>query len=144
MLTKDHMQGAASMPNDTVQAAGIFAAVVKFFASLGITATSFGIGGALATIVVMCVKRPRTAGEWAVALITTLAASFGGGAIVLIKFNLLREAQGVVDVFAIIGIVFVCGLPGWLAVRLFFNQLMKADAEGKGFVDVAKEIKGLL
>lgn len=124
-----------------VETAGGFAALWK---ALGLTATSFGIGGALATVVVMCVKRPRTAGEWAVALISTVVASFGGGAYVILHWGLLRETQNILDVFAIIGIVFSCGLPGWLLVRLLFNQLLKADAEGKGLADVVRDIKGSL
>lgn len=124
-----------------VETAGGFAALWK---ALGLTATSFGIGGALATVVVMCIKRPRTAGEWAVALISTVVASFGGGAYVILHYSLLRETQNILDVFAIIGIVFSCGLPGWLLVRLLFNQLLKADAEGKGLADVVRDIKGSL
>lgn len=147
MLTNDHAREAA-MPDTTMQAAGLLAGIGKFFVTLftglGLTATSFGIGGALATIVVMCAKRPRTAGEWVIALITTLVASFGGGAYVLLKYNLLREAHGLLDVFAIIGIVFACGLPGWLTVRLFFNQMNKAEAEGKGLVEIIRDVRGAL
>lgn len=143
MWTTTSSQGM-QMPVETATGAGIITAISKLLGSLGLTATAFGIGGTLAAIVVMCTKRPRTAGEWAVALISTIVASFGGGAFTIQHFNLLQEAKTLVDTFALIGIVFTCGLPGWLLVRLFFNQVHKADAEGKTLTDVYKDVKGAL
>lgn len=138
------------MPVETAAGAGLIAALSKFLSSIGITATGFGIGGALAAIVVMCVKRPRTAGEWAVALISTVVASFCGGAFVILKYQLLKGVESLDDValllhvLSVIGIVFSCGLPGWLSVRIMFNYMQKAEAEGKGPVEIMKDLKGVL
>ena len=146
-MLNNNAQGA-NMPDSTMQLAGALASCWKFLLgaleSLGLTATSFGIGGTLAAIVVMCAKRPRTAGEWAVALISTLVASFAGGAFVIQHYGLVQEAKTLLDVFSLIGIVFTCGLPGWVLVRLTFNQLNKAEAEGKGIVDVVRDVRGAL
>ena len=58
---------------------------------IGGAAGAAWIGAALATAVVMMLKRPRDAREWAVGLIATLVCSLCGGAFVLLKFGLLQN-----------------------------------------------------
>lgn len=88
-------------------------------------------GAGLAAIVVMCMTRPRTSREWAVALISTVVCSIAGGAAAILHFGLLRLATGVPDfdlyvaLVGLLGLVFACGLPGWLIVRAAFRWMDK-------------------
>lgn len=79
------------------------------------------IGAGLATIVVMCVLKPRTHAEWAVGIISTVVGSISGGAAVILHFQLLHWAQHPVGLVAMLGLVFACGLPAWALVRWGFN-----------------------
>lgn len=89
------------------------------------------IGAGLATIVVMCLTRPRTGEEWTVGIITTLVASFAGGCFVILHYDLLDWVIGkdgvrvVIGLMAILGVAFSCGLPGWALVRWLFNYINK-------------------
>lgn len=94
---------------------------------IGGAAGAAGIGAALAMTVVMLMTLPRTGREWAVALISTVISSIGGGALVIIKFNLLAtvlgkgsDAELVVALMGLLSLVFCCGLPGWALVRWAF------------------------
>lgn len=109
-----------------------------------------GLAGAisLAAIVVMLVKRPRTAGEWALALISTFMCSLGLGAAIVLYFGLLKwvlvpdPVEAFVGLMALLGVVFAAGLPGWVLVRIAFNTMGKfQDASAD---DLYKEAKGLL
>lgn len=92
-----------------------------------------GVAGAvtLAAVVVMLVKQPRAPREWALALISTVASSLGGGAAIVMHFGLMKWAQVAdpteawVGLVALLGIVFACGLPGWVLVRIAFNTMAK-------------------
>lgn len=95
-----------------------------------------GAGGAagavtLAAIVVMLIKRPRTVGEWAVALISTVMSSLALGSWVVLWLGMHKglhsrdavEAWGSLMVLG--GVLFACGLPGWVLVRIAFNTMFK-------------------
>lgn len=109
-----------------------------------------GVAGAitLAAVVVMLIKRPRTAGEWGVALISTVVSSICGGAAVVLRLNLhygLRsgdEVEVYLALMEIIGAAFACGLPGWVLVRVAFNTMNKV--QDKSADDVYRDAKGLL
>lgn len=66
------------------------AASIAGWKLLGGAAGALGVGAALATVVAMCLSLPRTLREWAVALISTVVSSLGGGALVIVKFGLLE------------------------------------------------------
>lgn len=90
--------------------------------------------GVVLAFVVACMRLPKTAKEWAVALISTLMCSLGLGAVVVVKGGLLgyvsnmrSEADVLLAVAGGIGIVFACGLPGWAAVRWVFLWIERSD-----------------
>lgn len=115
---------------------------------VGGAAGALGIGAALATVVAMCVSLPRTLREWAVALISTVVSSLGGGALVIVKFGLLAaltQSASDLDLFVqllgVLGVVFTCGLPGWFVVRLAFNWMEKRKDKDIGeVIDEARAI----
>ena len=87
-------------------------------------------GEALATLVVMCILRPRTQSEWIVGVISTVVASISGGAAVIQQYELHHWANNPVGLVAMLGLAFACGLPGWAVVRWafnFFDKRRKAD-----------------
>lgn len=113
----------------------------------------FGGGGvalaiSLAAIVVMVLKRPRTVGEWAVALISTIVSSLCLGAFVVIYLGLHRDLRSVdpIEVYAAVvqmgGVIFACGLPGWVLVRMAFNTMAKV--QDKSLDQVYHDAKELL
>lgn len=111
---------------------------------LGGTAGALGIGAAFASVVVMLMTLPKTVREWAVGLISTVIGSIGGGAYVILKFDLLRGVETVFELCSVIGIAFACGLPAWALVRLVFVWIGKQDAKGADIVSAAKELKELV
>lgn len=113
---------------------------------IGGAAGAAGIGAALAATVVMLMTLPRTGREWAVALISTVLSSIGGGAAVIIQLDLLRllsragtDLELLVALMGLLGLVFCCGLPGWALVRWVFNWM--ARREGKDIAEVAQDVR---
>lgn len=109
-----------------------------------------GISAALAAAVVMLMTPPRNPREWAVALISTVLSSIGGGAAFIIKFNLLllvthtsSDAELIVALMGLLGLVFCCGLPGWAIVRWCFNWIIKRENKDLGEVvqDAAGQVR---
>lgn len=86
-------------------------------------------GIALASFVVILMTWPKTLRELAVALISTVSSSLGVGAGVILYFDLARLTVGVTDlqlfvaIVAMGGLLFICGLPGWLLVRAAFRWM---------------------
>lgn len=115
-------------------------------AAIGGGGVAFAV--AMAAVVVMVVKRPRTAGEWLIALISTVMSSLGGGAAVILYFSLhkglssLDGAEAVLALMQLGGIIFACGLPGWVIVRILFNTMAKF--QDKSLDDAYTEVKGIL
>ncbi|MGF6694769.1 hypothetical protein M2318_004858 [Metapseudomonas resinovorans] len=78
------------------------------------------LGVPLAVAVVMIMTRPRTTPEWAVALISTVVVSIGGGAAVIQYFGLHEWAVDFYGLLALASLHFTCGLPAWVVVRAWF------------------------
>lgn len=119
---------------------GTAVGVVSWKAIGGIAGLS-GAGAGLAAYVVMTMTKPRSNQEWHVALISTLIASFAGGA-ALVKYlgieHWINEPFGMIG---LLGVCFMCGLPGWLLVRSLFNYMeKKKDATIAEIIHDVKEI----
>jgi hypothetical protein len=115
--------------------------------SLGKLALSTSMGAGFAAIVVMLFTRPRSTIEWFQALICTMVCSVGGGAFVIVQFELLTKIKpdSVLGVMSVAGVFLACGLPGWMVIRWTFNWLNKnkdSDIEEVG-QKVAAAVKGM-
>lgn len=100
----------------------------------------FGLFGALLTaIVVMAMTIPKTVREFTVALISTLMFSLGGGAFAIRWFNLIEWVHDDVGLIGLLGVVFVCGLPGWVLVRAWFVYAEKRRSAS--LPDMVRELK---
>lgn len=115
------------MPEPTTSSAAAGAAGWKL---IGGAAGAIGLGAALASTVVMLMSVPRSGREWAVGLISTVISSIGGGAFVILKFGLLlpvlgahTDAELIIALMGLLGLVFACGLPGWAIVRWSFTWI---------------------
>lgn len=93
---------------------------------IGGTTAALSVGAALAVVIVMCMTPPRSKREWAVALISTVVSSIGGGAAVARYFELQSWAHDPIGLVALFGLVFACGLPGWALVRALFLYLERS------------------
>ena len=82
----------------------------------------FGFVAMLASILVMSMTAPRSSRELVAALISTLAFSLFGGAVVTKQLGLEGMVHGdMIDMMQLCAIIFVCGTPGWVIVRAVFN-----------------------
>lgn len=115
------------------------------FAIAGTTAVTVAV--ALASVIVMVIKRPRTVGEWTVALISTVMSSLGGGAAAVLYLGLHTRLQSpdAVEVYislvAVGSLIFAAGLPGWVLVRVAFNTMAKfQDRSADDIYHDAKEL----
>jgi len=114
-----------------------------------LTAAAAG-GSVLATVVVICMTRPRTGPEWTVGIISTVVGSLGGGAYAAIKVGLvegIRRANGndaelFLALLQLGGFMFTCGLPAWALVRWGF--LWMERRRGKDLGEVIVDAKGML
>jgi hypothetical protein len=97
----------------------------NFFAKINNTQTIFGISLALTSIVVMLMTRPKSIAEWFVGLISTIVSSICGGAAVIMYLGINNLASSWIGLLALGGIIFACGLPGWILVRWVFNFFEK-------------------
>ncbi|MBN7822184.1 hypothetical protein [Bowmanella yangjiangensis] len=109
----------------------------------GLALYKLGILGAIAavlvTIVVMAMTLPKTTREFVVAAISTVMFSFCGGAFVVRWFELMHWANDYFGLVSLMGVAFVCGLPGWVIVRAGF---VYADLrKGMSLPDMIREIK---
>lgn len=105
--------------------------------ALGGLAIIAGIGAFLSALVAMCMMTPRSPKEWAVGLVSTAMSSVGGGAFVILKYDLHRnlpqdDVSLLLAIMSGIGIVFACGLPGWTIVRAAFTWLEKRKDKDLG------------
>lgn len=105
-------------------------------------ALAFGIPAGLAAVVVMLWIQPKSKREWAMALICTVVSSVGGGAMAVEYLQLQHLAVGgVVGLMALGGLIFACGLPGWVIVRAGFAWAdRRKDHDIGELVRDAKEI----
>ena len=117
------------------------AGAAAFQAVGGASAVAAG-GAGLAAVVVMLMTPPRSPREWTVGLISTVVSSIGGGAMVIQYFLLHDWVHSQIGLWAMGGLIFACGLPGWAIVRWLFNFIDKnRDAS---IDDVAKDVKEIL
>lgn len=100
---------------------------------------AFFIGSTLAAVVVMSLTQPRTSKEFGIALICTLMSSIGGGGSLVMYLGLQHWAQDLFGLFALLSLCFVCGLPGWVVVRWWFNWVAKNPDRNPA--DAVKEIR---
>lgn len=101
-------------------AAGVFG-----WKALGGIAAISGIGAGLATYVVMAMTKPKSNQEWHVSIVSTLIGSFCGGAALIKYLGIEHWADTMFGLMGLIGIIFMCGLPGWLVVRSLFKYMEK-------------------
>jgi hypothetical protein len=108
-------------------------------AAAGKTAAAMGAGLVSAAVIVMIFTQPRDRKEWATALICTVISSLCGGSALIQYLHLQEWATEFFGVFAIGGVFFLCGLPGWALVRWIFNYITKN--RDKGIDDVVSDIR---
>ena len=127
------------MPEPT--SSSVAGAAVAYKAIGGSAAAAAG-GATLAAVVVMLMTPPRNIREWMVGLISTVVSSICGGAITIEYFQLHQWAFSTVGLYAMGGVIFARGLPGWAVVRWLFNFI---DERRDASIDqVAKDVKELL
>ena len=97
------------------------------------------IGAGLASIVVMCIMRPRTTAEWTVGLISTVVGSISGGAWAILHFDLQHWMYSPLGLVATLGLVFACGLPAWAVVRWVFNYILRRG--GSDITEIVDELR---
>lgn len=117
------------------------AAGVIGWKALGGLAGLGGIGAGFAAYVVMTMTKPKSDQEWHVALISTLIGSFCGGPALVKYLGLEHWIFDPFGLMGLLGICFLCGLPGWLLVRACFNYMnKKKDADITEILRDVKEI----
>lgn len=102
-------------------------------------AIAMGLPASLAAVVVMLYAQPESKREWTVALICTVMSSICGGAAVVQHYGLQAWVDTYMGLTAMAGIIFACGLPGWVVVRWVFAWVEKR--KDKDVAEVAAEIK---
>lgn len=108
-------------------------------------AIALGLPAGLAAIVVMLWAQPQSKREWAMALITTVMSSIGGGAAVVQYMGWQDWGDSYLGLIAVGGIIFACGLPGWVVVRAAFAWAEKRKGKDLGELarDAADTVKDL-
>ncbi|MEY4316671.1 MAG: hypothetical protein RI902_479 [Pseudomonadota bacterium] len=127
------------MPEPTSSGVAGAAAAYKAF---GGTAAAAASGATLAAVVVMLMTPPRDKREWTVGLISTVVSSICGGAITIEYFQLHHWAFSTIGLYAMGGVIFACGLPGWALVRWIFNFIV--ERRDASIDEVAKDVKEML
>jgi len=81
------------------------------------------VGPVAASIVVMSMAQPKSAREWFAAIISTVMCSLGLGSYVISHYFGLHPVADELASMQAGAIYFLCGLPGWTAVRAIFYTL---------------------
>lgn len=102
-------------------------------------AVAFGLPAGLATLVVMLWIQPQSKREWAMALVSTVVSSVCGGAAVVQHYGLTFWGDTYIGLMAMAGIIFACGLPGWVIVRALFVWAEKRKT--KDLAELISEVK---
>jgi hypothetical protein len=100
---------------------------------------ALGLPAGLAAVVVMLYIQPKSKREWAMALISTVVSSICGGAAVVQHYGLQAWGDSYLGLTAIAGIIFACGLPGWVVIRAAFAWAEKR--KGKDIAELIREVK---
>jgi len=103
-------------------------------------ALALGLPAGLAAVVVMLYIQPKCKREWTMALICTLVSSVCGGAAVVQHYGLLAWGDNYMGLIALGGVIFACGLPGWVIIRAAFAWAEKR--KGKDIVELIADAKG--
>lgn len=113
--------------------------------ALGGLAGASGIGAGVAAYIVMSMTKPKDDKEFRVSMASTIAASLGGGAAAIKYFGIEKWAGDVIGLMGMGGVMFACGLPGWLLVRALFHYIEKRkDADITELVaDGAQAVKAI-
>jgi H+/Cl- antiporter ClcA len=90
----------------------------------------------------MVMTPPRNVREWTAGLISTVVSSICGGAVTIEYFQLHHWAFSTIGLYAMGGLIFACGLPGWAVVRWLFNFI--EERRDASIDQVAREVKDLL
>lgn len=130
---------STAMAEPTTSAAAAGAAGAAGWKLIGGAAGGIALAATLATIVVMCATRPKTDREWAVGIISTVVSSTCGGAGAVRWLGIQDWAYDPFGLVALIGLVFVAGLPGWALVRAVFRWIEKR--EGRDIAQILKELR---
>jgi len=101
------------MAEPTTSSAAGFAAY-----KLGI---AYGLPSIFISVMVMVMTKPRSNGEWTVALLSTMIGSVCGGAFAVMHFSLRSWVDSYEGLVALFGLVVLCGTPWWVLVRAFFR-----------------------
>lgn len=102
-------------------------------------ALALGLPAGLAAVVVMLYIQPKSKREWSMALICTLVSSVCGGAAVVQHYGLLAWGDNYMGLIALGGVIFACGLPGWVVIRAAFAWAEKR--KGKDLAELIQEVK---
>jgi hypothetical protein len=102
-------------------------------------AVAFGLPAGLVAVVVMLWIQPKSKREWAMALICTFVSSLGGGAAVIQHYGLNAWADNTIGLIGMGGVIFACGLPGWVIVRAVFAWAEKR--KGKDLAELIQEVR---
>lgn len=118
------------------------AAGVAGWKIIGGLAGASGIGAGVAAYIVMAMTKPKDDREFRVSMVSTLAASLGGGAAAIKYFGIEKWAGDAIGLMGMGGVMFACGLPGWLLVRALFHYIEKRkDAD---ITEIVKDVKELV
>lgn len=122
----------STMPEPTTSsAAGGFAAYKL--------AVALGLPAGLAAIVVMLWIQPKSPREWAMALICTVMSSICGGAALVQHLGMQDWANTTIGLLGLGGLIFACGLPGWVLVRAGFAWIEKR--KGKDLAELVHDVR---
>lgn len=102
---------------------------------------AIGGGVLLSAIVVMAMAAPKSKKEVFVALVCTLASSLFGGSALVAFLGFQHWATEPFGLMGIGGIMFICGMPGWVLVRAFWHW---ADvSKDKTLLQMWQELRGI-
>lgn len=105
-------------------------------------AIALGLPAGLAAIVVMLWVQPKSPREWAMALICTFVSSICGGAAFVQHYALQEWVNSTMGLISLGGVIFACGLPGWVIVRAGFAWMEKR--KGKDLGELIKDAKQIV
>lgn len=104
-------------------------------------AVALGIPAGLVTILVMLWVQPKSPREWSMALICTVCSSLYGGAYVVQHYGLQDWVNSQSGVLALGGVIFACGLPGWVIIRAGFAWFDNRKSKDLG--ELVTDLKSL-
>jgi hypothetical protein len=101
--------------------------------------TSSGVAGAAAAY--KAIGGAAGAAASGATLAAVVVSSICGGAITVEYFQLHHWAFSTIGLYAMGGVIFACGLPGWALVRWLFNFIEQRRDET--IDEVARDVKEL-